>query len=82
MLLDVGRLRAGLADPAGQPRPQRGQAQLRLGRLGVEQLGYVAEVGEHAFPVHFAQQPAGKAFADADVVEEGGHPASPQKAAH
>ena len=44
-------------DPAGQPCPQGGQAQLDLGRLGVQQLGYMAQVRKPALAVYLAQQP-------------------------
>ena len=56
-LLRFGAFGAPLVDPPGQPCPQRGEAKLGLARLGVEQFGDMAKIGELALSVHNAKQP-------------------------
>ena len=71
--------RARLTDPSGQPRPQGGEAQLCRGCFGVQELGHVAQVGKRRSPIDLPSKRAGKPFADADVVEKGGHAVSAQQ---
>ena len=76
----VGAVPVGVGDPLPQPGGQRGNAELLLGRGGVQQLADVAEVGQPALAAQPCEDPPGDRLGRRDRVEQRGDAAAAEEA--
>ena len=75
----VGAVPVGLGDPLPQPGGQRGDAELLLGRGGVQQLADVAEVGQPALAAQPREHPLGDGLGRRDRLEQRGDAAAAEQ---